>query len=99
MYAGSSQKYTSAWPKNQNNVRARVTFTVGFQPIAHGNNNTNTSYATARVQVNQMIKFMSVPNTARGVFVSRFSFFHCTYILAQSNKGTHEPTINNAAPK
>src|SRR6476620_5127482 len=99
MYAGSNQKYTSACPKNQNNVLARFTFTVFVQPMDHGISNTSTSYATASVHTNQMMKLISVPRTARGVFVSGFSFFQRRYIFVQLYNGTHEPTINKAAPR
>ena len=70
-----------------------------FIVVFFGMSNTSTSYATASVQTNQMIKLINVPKTARGVLVVGLTFFHWLYIRAQSKRGIHDPTIRRAAPK
>src|ERR1700730_5707958 len=53
-YAPMIQKYTSGWPKYQNNMRVNMTLTVGVQPSDQGMRKNSISTATPIVATNHM---------------------------------------------
>ena len=66
-YAGSSQKYTSAWPKNQNSVRASSGSVPPSSPTDHGISIPSISAATPREQICHITIVMSEASAISGV--------------------------------
>src|SRR5690606_34330008 len=98
MYAGKSQKYTSACPKYQNNVRVRLTFMRGTKSNAQGMINTTTETATARLACSHKIIVAIVIYANKGEGLPRFFLRQRAYAMMMPIDMIHEPTINRARP-
>src|SRR3970040_2305495 len=72
-YAGSSQKYTSGWPKYQKSMRASNGSTVLVHPSDQGINWSSISAATPTVEMSHTMMGASIPKTASGAGAPRAS--------------------------
>src|SRR5690606_8718383 len=76
MYAGSSQKYTNGWPKNQNKVRLSSTSMVSVQPNAQGMYWKRTVATTPRHAMIHMMMVVMVMKAKSGLNCPLLFFRH-----------------------